>query len=190
MTEKDFKTIKEIVLTELDGLNPQLTYHSKGHTIDVIEQSERIALAEGINSYDLLLLRFAALFHDIGFLQTYNNHEEKGCEIFLHITAGINFTDEEREIILGLIMATKIPQEPKTALQQIICDADLDYLGRDDFFEIGDTLRREFLHYKIVASDADWEKLQIKFLKNHHYHTRSSQQLREPVKQLNFAKLT
>jgi uncharacterized protein len=191
MTEKDFKTVKEIVLAELDRLSPHLTYHSKGHTIDVLEQSIRIALSEGIaDESELLLLKFAALFHDIGFLQTYDNHEAKGCEAFLQIIAGNGFTDTEKEIIQDLIMATKIPQEPKTHLQQIICDADLDYLGRDDFFEIGDTLRREFLHYKIVSSNEDWEKLQLKFLKNHQYHTKSSRQLREPVKQANYSKLT
>ena len=189
MTEKDFETITEIVLAELDGLSPHLTYHSKGHTIDVIEQSMRIALDEGIDDYQLLLLKFAALFHDSGFLKTYANHEAKGCEIFLQITNGIDFTDEEKEIVQGLIMATKIPQQPKTHLQQIICDADLDYLGRNDFFEIGDTLRREFLHYKIVSSNEDWENLQLKFLKNHQYHTKSSQQLREPAKQLNYGKI-
>ena len=32
--------------------------------------------------------------------------------------------------------ATKIPQTPLTKLEEIICDADLDYLGREDFFEI------------------------------------------------------
>lgn len=79
-------------------------------------------------------------------------------------------------------MATKIPQQPHNLLEQIICDADLDYLGRDDFYKIGETLRKEFLHYSIVNSDEEWETLQIKFLQNHHYHTISSQQLREPIK--------
>lgn len=191
MTDHNFKTIKKIVLADLGELNPHLTYHSKEHTIDVLEQSQRIAMAEGISDpAQLLLLKFAALFHDTGFLYTYSNHEEKGCEIFLEKTKEMGFNAEEIDIVTGLIMATKIPQQPVSLLQQIICDADLDYLGREDFFSIGDGLRKEFLHYKIVGSDADWEKLQLKFLTSHHYHTKSSQLLREPVKQANLAKLT
>ena len=186
MTHKDFETIKTIVLAELDELNPHLTYHSKEHTIDVIEQSVRIALSEGIDDDALLLLKFAALFHDSGFLQTYAEHEKKGCELFLKKAADWDFTVDEKKIVEGLIMATKIPQTPHTHLQQIICDADLDYLGRADFLTIGDTLRREFLHYKIVANNEDWENLQLKFLKNHQYHTKASQHLREPVKQKNY----
>ncbi|MES2849015.1 MAG: hypothetical protein V4685_08165, partial [Bacteroidota bacterium] len=106
----------------------------------------------------------------------------KGCEIFLETTAGIDFTEEDKEIIQGLIMATKIPQTPQTHLQQIICDADLDYLGRDDFYSIGENLRKEFLHFNIVANNEDWEKLQLNFLSHHQYHTKASRQLREPEK--------
>jgi hypothetical protein len=76
-----------------------------------------------------------------------------------------------------------------THLQRIICDADLDYLGRDDFFVIGDQLRREFLHFGIVSSEKAWKELQLKFLTSHHYHTQNSAELREPVKQVNLKKL-
>ena len=190
MTEKDFEIVTELVLSRLDGLSPHLTYHTKEHTIDVLKQSLRIASSEGIvDPYELLSLKFAALFHDIGFLKTYANHEAKGCELFLEYAAMEAFTDTEKTDIQSLIMATKLPQSPKNHLEQIICDADLDYLGRDDFFTIGDNLRKEFLHYNIVADNEAWEKLQLNFLKNHQYFTESSRFLREPVKQMNFSKL-
>ena len=190
MTEKDFEILQELVLTQLDGLSPHLTYHSKEHTIDVLKHSLRIAASEGIvDPYEVLILKFAALFHDIGFLQTYANHEAKGCELFLEYADMEAFSDTEKADIQSLIMATKLPQSPKNHLEQIICDADLDYLGRDDFFIIGDNLRKEFLHYNIVANNEVWEKLQLNFLSNHHYFTESSRNLREPVKQQNFAKL-
>ncbi len=183
MTEKDFEIVKKDVLAMLDHLSPHLTYHSKAHTIDVIKQSARIAAAENItDKKQLLRLKFAALFHDSGFLRVYANHEIKGCEIFLETTAGISFTEEDKEIVQGLIMATKIPQMPQTHLQQIICDADLDYLGRDDFYSIGENLRKEFLHYNIVENNGDWEKLQLNFLSHHQYHTKANRQLREPEK--------
>ncbi len=190
MTDHNFKRIETIVLAELGKLNPYLTYHSVQHTIDVLEQAQRIAAAEGIDDpHQFLLLKYAALFHDTGFLYIYANHEEKGCELFLEMTRDLKFSKADNDTVIGLIMSTKIPQQPKNLLQQVICDADLDYLGRDDFFTIGNELRKEFLHYKIVSSDEQWEQLQLKFLNSHQYHTRSSQLLREPVKQAHLAKL-
>jgi uncharacterized protein len=122
-------------------------------------------------------------------LETYAEHELKSCNIFIADTVNYDFTDNEKDIIRGLIMATKIPQQPNTLMEKIICDADLDYLGRDDFFSIGDTLRREFLKYNIVPDNDAWERLQLKFLQNHKYHTSASQKEREPVKQENLSKL-
>ncbi len=190
MTEKDFEIAQKEVLAKLEGLNPHLTYHSREHTIDVIKQSSRLAAAENItDKKELMRLKFAALFHDTGFLKTYLNHEAKGCEIFEEVTSGMNFTEHDKEIVKGLIMATKLPQMPITHLQQILCDSDLDYLGREDFFAIGDNLRKEFLYFNVVTSDDAWEKLQLNFLSRHQYHTKSSQQLREPVKQKHYASL-
>ncbi len=189
MTEKDIEQLKTLVLDELETLDPRLTYHSAAHTRDVYEQAVRIADAEGVSAEEIRLLKLAALFHDTGFLRTYAQHEMMSCRIFREKTAGYALTVQERELIEGLIMATCLPQEPQTHLQQIICDADLDYLGRDDFFVIGDSLRREFRQFGIVDSDQAWEALQLKFLNGHRYHTANSRELREPVKQQHLRKL-
>ncbi|HUS01477.1 MAG TPA: HD domain-containing protein [Chitinophagaceae bacterium] len=190
MPENGFEKIKSNLIAKLGGLSPFLTYHSVEHTLDLLEQCERIALEEGItNERELLLLKVAALYHDCGFLETYSEHEKKGCEIFLEDAADFDFNDKEKNTICGLIMATRIPQQPRTLMEKVICDADLDYLGRRDFFKIGDSLRREFLHYKIVHNNYEWEKLQLKFLQNHKYHTKASQKQREPGKQRNLSKL-
>lgn len=189
MTEKDFGVLKTIMLAELDGLSPHLTYHSKAHTIDVIEQCTNIAKRENIKGHEMLVLKMAALFHDTGFLRTYLNHEAMGCTIFLEKSKGMNFSEKDNMLVQELIMATKLPQSPETHLQRIICDADLDYLGREDFYTIGDNLRKEFLHFKIVPDNDAWEKMQLNFLHNHHYHTQSSRDLREPVKQKFYAEL-
>ena len=186
----EFEKVKSIVVNKLSALSSDLTYHCLDHTLDVVMQSARIAAEEKItNRRDLLLLKIAALYHDTGFLHTYAAHELKSCEIFLADADALNITSEEKTIICNLIMATQIPQVPVTLLEKIICDADLDYLGREDFFSIGDNLRKEFLRFKIVANDEQWELLQMNFLQNHQYHTRSSKKLREPAKQFNFAKL-
>ena len=187
MGEHDFDRIKESVLKALEGLSPHLTYHSVEHTLDVVRASERIAREEGrSDDREIFLLKVAALYHDTGFLEAYAGHEEKSCGIFMRDAAHLGLTATEKNTVKALIMATRTPQEPCSHLEKIICDADLDYLGRPDFQEIGDKLRREFLHYRIVADDRDWEQLQLNFLRDHHYHTVSSQRQREPRKQYNY----
>ncbi len=187
---KFYKEIESNAIGRLRKLSPDLTYHCFDHTMDVLEQCVRIAEAEGVTDQkDIFLLKVAALYHDTGFLKAYRFHEAASCEIFLEETNGFGFTDADIAVVKRLIMATQIPQQPSDILEKIICDADLDYLGRDDFFSIGDTLRREFILFKVVANNEEWENLQLKFLKNHSYHTRSSQKLREPAKQLNISKL-
>lgn len=190
MSDSVFNKMKQIVLQKLEGLDSRLLYHHIPHTLDVIEQCERIAIAEGItDSKEIYLLKVAALYHDIGFLETYAGHEIIGCKLFLKDAPAYNFSEEELTKITEMIMATKVPQKPKNKLQEIICDADLDYLGRDDFAEIAEKLRQELFAFKLIIDEKEWEKIQIIFFRNHNYHTESSRKLRNPVKQINLQSL-
>ena len=176
MSTSGFESIENAVLKKLESLSPGLTYHSREHTRDVVQQSERIAREESVtDKRKVFILKIAALYHDTGFMETYSNHEERSCQIFLRDSKSFGLTPAEIKEVTDLIMVTKIPQQPKNLLQRIICDADLDYLGRDDFELIGDKLRREFLVYGVVRDDEEWDRLQLKFLASHRYHTFSSQ---------------
>lgn len=189
-TQKAFDVIRTHVCEKLKGLDEHLTYHNIDHTLDVLRQSERIAREEGIrDEYKIYLLKVAAMYHDTGFLVTYANHEKASCEIFRNDASRFDFTPEEQVFITRLIMATKLPQTPMDIYERVICDADLDYLGRPDFFRIGDGLRREFLHYGIVSSDEEWDQLQMKFLAGHSYHTNSCKRSREAEKQAHITQL-
>ena len=189
MPANSLTKFKKLAQSRLALLSPHLTYHSPSHTMDVLKQCAKIALREEVAPADIDLLKIAALYHDTGFLFAYMGHEEKSCEIFLEDIAGMDVAKRDIKIILGLIMATKMPQKPKTLLQRIICDADLDYLGRPDFTTITESLKKEFLYYSIVKDEEEWNKVQTEFLKRHRYHTASSQKRREPVKQRNFSRL-
>jgi hypothetical protein len=92
------------------------------------------------------------------------------------------FNADQIKLIQGMIMATRIPQSPKTKLEQVICDADLDYLGRDDFYIIGNRLFEELSSQGIVKTDHEWNLLQKKFLESHCYHTNFSKLNREEFK--------
>ena len=184
MTESGFQAIHASIVQRLSaGLDPRLTYHNLAHTLDVLDQSLRISLAEKISDPRLLLLiRLAALFHDTGFLFEYSGHEARSCKIMREALQGTSITEEELVLISGMIMATKIPQSPSNLMEQIICDADLDYLGRADFPPISNNLKKEFLEYGVIKNEADWELLQIGFLEKHQYFTQTSNETRAPKK--------
>ena len=170
-----FKSIEQPILSRLENeLDPRLGYHNLSHTLDVLEQAEILARQENVNDeHDLLLLKTAAVFHDSGFLFVYKGHEERGCEIASESLRNI-FSNADIEKICGMIMATKIPQTPNTLLEQIICDADLDYLGRNDFEPISKHLYKEFITFKIISEDSIWDHIQINFFEMHHYFTHTS----------------
>lgn len=191
MTESRFAELSSSVLTYMEkNLEPKLTYHNLAHTKDVMKQVERIAIGEHIaEKNDILLLKVAALFHDTGFLETYRQHEEKSVEFMFRNLVDGDLTETEVDRVKGMIMATKIPQSPGNALEQIICDADLDYLGRDDFEKIANGLKEEFLVYGVIKSEADWDPLQIKFFEMHTYFTQTCRSDRAPKKKLHLDQL-
>ncbi len=173
-----------------ERLSPLLTYHNLDHTMDVTAQCMDIAKAEGITDKDSLLeLHIACIYHDAGFIEVYKGHEEIGCKMAREQLPGFGVNNTMIENICAIIMATKMPQKPQNILQQIICDADLDYLGRDDFFTISDSLCKEVLAYKIVGSKEEWEERQVYFLQSHTYFTQSSQKKRAPAILLHIQKL-
>jgi uncharacterized protein len=191
MQATDFNPLVDRVLTELrTGLSSHLTYHSVQHTLDVMEQANAIANREVVqDASDFLLIKLAALYHDTGFLEVYKGHEEVSCRKATRELTAAGVSDAAIECICGMIMATKIPQKPRNLLEQILADADLDYLGRTDFFSISNKLRSEFIYYNIVETEPAFNTLQIQFLESHSYFTASSRSLRTPVKQLHYETL-
>jgi uncharacterized protein len=160
-------------------VDPKYEYHNLRHTLDVLEQAEKIAAAEEIGPAEMALLKIAALFHDTGFSVTRKNHEEHSVMIFLREVLDFRFSELEKNIVCSCILATRMPQSPQTKLECILCDADLDYLGRADFFEIGDALYREMRYAGEIALDTPWDLLQIEFLENHRYKTAYSIEARK-----------
>ena len=140
--------------------------------LDVVEAAERIARAECVTDVESLdLLHTAALFHDVGFLSTYKGHEEAGCLYARRVLPDFDYKPTQIDTICGMIMATQIPQTPFTKLEEILCDADLDYLGRDDFEPIAHSLYDELTVREMVADELAWNRIQVSFLGSHHYWT-------------------
>lgn len=163
------------------------SYHCLEHTLDVYASAIDIAEREGVTGEDLVLLKMAALFHDSGFTEQDHEHEEAGCRIVRRELPGFGFTAEQVEAICGMIMSTRIPQSPKDQLGRILCDADLDYLGRPDFQRIGEMLFEELKAFGVLKDRLAWNRLQEEFLQGHRYFTETNRSAREAVKQQHLA---
>ena len=172
-------------------LPPTLFYHGLHHTLDVTEQALSLAAAEGITDLEtLLLLRTAALYHDSGFLTTYEGHEAAGCALARRVLPGFGYAPAQVELICQLIMATQMPQSPgDSPLARILCDADLDYLGRPDFWPVSQTLFEELTLRHLMPDETAWLELQVSFLSTHHYWTPTATARREAEKQARLAEV-
>jgi predicted metal-dependent HD superfamily phosphohydrolase len=137
---------------------------------------------EGIKGEDLYLLKSAALYHDAGFTKQYDHNEPIGIEMAQRALPNFGYTPEQIEVVAKLIHATIIPHNPQSLLEELICDADLDYLGRDDFHEIADNLRKELREQGKINSDRMWDEIQVKFLTQHRFFTKSAIFLRQEKK--------
>jgi HD superfamily phosphodiesterase len=176
--------LKKFMLAKLKTeLSEKLTYHGVNHTIYVLKSCDHYIKRMRIPAADAYLLRTAAIMHDAGYIWTFDHHEDESIKYSRNILPGWNYSDAEIEIIAGMIEATKIPQKPLTVLEQIIGDADLDYLGTDYFYKIGDKLYKELLAFNKITNEEQWDQLQVKFLRNHQFHTSFAKKHREPVKQ-------
>ena len=158
------------------------TYHSLAHTLDVYATAIDIAEKEGVSGEDLVMLKLAALYHDSGFILQDKEHEEASCRLVREVLPGFGSTTEQMDVICAMIQATRIPQAPLDVLARILCDADLDYLGRGDFQLIGSTLFEEMRSYGVLNTEREWNELQVRFLERHRFFTPTNISLREPVK--------
>lgn len=181
----DLAGVKTHILNRLQNeLDDRLTYHNCLHTRQVHDAVMTIAPYEKIDEQHLKILGTAALFHDAGMLEGYDNHEERSASLAATTLPDFGYSEEEISEICSLILATRMPQSPMSHLQKILCDADLDYLGTPSFFARSFDLKLEweiFMNEKHTLRE--WFEKQIAFLENHQYFTEYEQIHRKPLKE-------
>lgn len=178
-----FENLKNAILSRLKTeTRPCFYYHDYHHTFDVWQATHRMAETEGIDDNYRIIIETAALLHDIGMLESFEAHEEASIRYAKTILPTYGYSEAEIESVSQLILATQLPQQATTIGEKIICDADLDYLGRDDFFIIAHRLKYEWKCQGRLFTLKEWYVLQARFLQNHHYFTKSAIDLREATK--------
>jgi len=179
--------ILEMLRNELDT---KLTYHNLLHTLDVHQAVVRLLNLEQLPHHEALLLETAAFYHDSGMLVKYADHEQFSVRIANEALPRFGYNEEEIQEIGNLIQVTTLPQKAITHAEKIICDADLDSLGRDDFFVQSFNLRLEWENFSIRhTSLLDWLLFELQFMEGHQYYTASAMALRNEQKMLNLKEI-
>jgi predicted metal-dependent HD superfamily phosphohydrolase len=177
--------IRYIIAKLENELPGHLHYHNAAHTLDVMQASEAFGKAEGLRAAELTLLNTAAAYHDAGFLCAYDDHEEHSCRIARESLPGFGYGERQIDRCCELILFTLPGHLPDDPLAAILCDADLDYLGRPDYPDIAAKLRKEWEAIGKSYEDDAWIQMQIAYLQQHQYRTASARQQREAGKVAN-----
>jgi uncharacterized protein len=161
------KLSKEIIT----ALPAGYTYHCIEHTARVVEQALMISEAISLSELETSLLAMAAWLHDVGFRIRYQGHEKESCAAARENLAN-ELSQQDMRSIEEAIMGTEIPQRATHAISHALCDADLLYLGGDQFFVWSSRLREE--HLQVLHreyTDLQWIEYNIEFIRGHTFFT-------------------
>ncbi|MEM9919953.1 MAG: Pycsar system effector family protein [Bacteroidota bacterium] len=173
-----------------DQLPKDFHYHNLQHTLDVKSYCERFGQTLSVSEADMFLLQIAALFHDTGYLRTYDQHEAASQDIAREHLQEINLPTEQIDQVCSLIEATIVQRQPENLLQQIIKDADLNNIGKEDFQVNSENLRHEWkVFLKEEYKEREWLRSTLNFLKEHQFYTSAAQELLGEQKKANMKSL-
>ena len=195
MTEnqKTLLQVARVLVTDLlsNKLSKSIRFHTLLHTQEVVAACEKLADYHQLGEDDRIALTVAAWFHDTGYtIGEAKDHETRSIEIATEFLNTHHASEELKNKIIGCINATRIPQNPTTTIEQLICDADLFHLGTNDFKEKSRLLREELEEFgEKEVSKKDWRKINIRFLEGHHYFTLYGKEKLQPVKEIHIAEL-
>ncbi len=168
-----------------------MCYHDTQHTRDVVSASYQIAKALNLTESETETILLGAWLHDTGYFNgKSDNHEEESIRIAKEFLSGLDMTPSRIEDIAGIIAATKMPQQPKNIMEEVICDADLFHLASEEYFEKSEQLKQEMKITKgIDPNEVEWYEMNVEFFADHRYFTSYGQEVLEPKKAVNLKKL-
>ncbi len=166
-------------------------YHNLTHTKSVVDGTKELIEGLNIEEKEANQLVIAAWFHDTGYSQGVENHEEHSVEITTEFLKQHDISDEDLKAINQLILATKMGRKPENLLEQVICDADCSHVGSKNFQDLSELLRKEIeLTQDRSISEAEWLDENINFVSEKHtFHTSYAAKNWQKRKGKNLAKL-
>jgi len=149
-----------------------VTYHNFEHAKAVVGASKTIGTACRLSPEALEGVLLAAWFHDAGYVEGIEGHEEKSVAIATTFLRENGYPQKKIDRVAGCIRATQMPQDPKTLMEKVLCDADISHLARKDFPEVSERIRLEIEHRMgRKLAEAEWLTMNTRFVAGHRYHT-------------------
>ncbi len=160
-------------------------FHDIVHTENVVRAVQELMGAYDLSEEEREDLLLAAWFHDTGYDRGPQEHEQRSCAYARQFLHELHHLPKGRvERICSCILATKVPQQPQTLMEKILCDADLSHLGKRIYWERCGKIRQEIaLVQGRIMSDEEWIDFELEFMQKHHYHTPIAMELYEKRKQ-------
>lgn len=191
LTPIDFIHMRKDILNRLKALLPEeVVYHDISHTLNVEKAAIRFAKLEGLDENSILLLQTAVLYHDAGFILEYHSNEEFAIQMAQNNLPKYGYSQEQIEVISKIILSTSASVEPETIMEKIMCDADHDYLGRADYYNVAKKLRIEMENFGETMTDKAWIAYQLTYLENgHRFFTETAKNIRLQGKKSRIAEL-
>ena len=171
-----------------DKLPTWAVYHNYNHTVETVDAVKEIGEASKLSKAEMDVVLLAAWFHDTGYIEGFEGHEARSVEIASRFLQEQGYPPERIDQIAGCITATKMPQNPKNLVEQVLCDADMAHLGKKRFFEKSDLIRLEFeRRLGKTQTDLEWLNSQVDFLSRHQFYTKYAREefSKRSVKNLN-----
>ncbi len=166
-----------------EKLSKDLTYHNYAHTARVVKVAEEIGKYAELENGDLEILMLAAWFHDTGFVNDYENHEEESQKIATEFLNDQNVSQDIIDRVNESIWATRKDTFPSNDIEKILCDADLSHIGSDGYLKVADGLRREWeIYFHQVHTDMEWYQSCNEFVVKSKFHTKYGQEVLEKGK--------
>ncbi len=166
-------------------------FHNIEHTKEVVDAVNEIGMQSDLSNDELELALVAAWLHDVGYKDGSKNHEERSGKVATTLLEKHGIPHKKIQQVVSAIMATKIPQQPASMLEKVLCDADLFHLSTmPGCEEKGKMLRAEWKARGInEMSDVEWISHNIEFMENHQFHTPYGQTILEEGKRKNLKQL-
>jgi predicted metal-dependent HD superfamily phosphohydrolase len=165
-------------------------FHNLDHTQDVVNAVQVVGQHANLSADEMESALIAAWLHDVGYENGSKNHERASAQKAQELLETLGATQHKIAEVTDAILSTHMPQNPRTKVSKVLCDADLYHLSTEQCQEKSNMLKaeREALGTSEISNE-DWTNSTIDFMENHVYHTSYGQTVLEERKRKNIKKL-
>jgi hypothetical protein len=172
-----------------DKLSNLYSYHNFNHTFNVVNAVKKLCNKENVDGAEKEMLLVAAWFHDTGYINGYEDHENESIKIASKFLKEKGQSEEFIAQVGKLIMATSKTYVPQNKLEKIIKDADFVHITSLEYESTGELLRYELKNtMNISMSSLEWAQENLNFLVNkHQFYTDYALRKWQPLKEKTIA---